>query len=97
MTGKNIVWLKKIKNDFLKKYIKNKNILNQPGLIHQTHGPGHKLDWHSSQWHSSRQIEHFDTKFVHFFQQNLTGQYLLFFCCFFDNSLLFLKLFRNKM
>jgi hypothetical protein len=97
MTGKNIVWLKKIKNDFLKKYIKNKNILNRHGLIHQTHGPGHKLDWHSSQWHSSRQIEHFDTKFVHFFQQNLTGQYLLFFCCFFDNSLLFLKLFRNKM
>jgi hypothetical protein len=78
MTGKNIVWFKKIKNDFLKKYIKNKNILNRPGLIHQTHGPGHKLDWHSS-----RQIEHFDTKFVHFFQQNLTGQYLFFFLLFF--------------
>jgi hypothetical protein len=78
MTGKNIVWFKKIKNDFKKKYIKNKNILNRPGLIHQTHGPGHKLDWHSS-----RQIEHFDTKFVHFFQQNLTGQYLFFFLLFF--------------
>jgi len=45
MTDKNMIWLKKIKDDFLKKYIKNKNILNRPGLTQQTHRPGHELDW----------------------------------------------------